>query len=101
RRSAWWHAPLFSSLVSSALDTLIFFSLAFATPFAVLDTLFGREDSSLPFPTPLLGAGPEVELWVSLGAGDFLVKLVLAGLLLAPYGALRRLLADRSTLRTA
>jgi uncharacterized PurR-regulated membrane protein YhhQ (DUF165 family) len=95
RRAAWWQAPLFSSLVSSALDTLIFFGLAFATPFAFLDTMLGREDGSLPFPTPLLGAGPEVELWVSLGAGDFLVKLALAGLMLAPYGMLRRLLADR------
>lgn len=96
RRSAWWHAPLFSSLVSSALDTLIFFSLAFAVPFAALDTVLGREDGSLPFPAPFLGVGPEVELWVSLAAGDFLVKLVLAGVLLAPYGALRRLLADRA-----
>jgi uncharacterized PurR-regulated membrane protein YhhQ (DUF165 family) len=96
RRSAWWHAPLFSSLVSSALDTVIFFSLAFAAPFAVLDTMFGREDGSLAFPAPFLGVGAEVELWVSLAAGDFLVKLVLAGILLAPYGALRRLLADRA-----
>ena len=98
RRSAWWHAPLFSSLVSSALDTIIFFGLAFAAPFAVLDTMFGRADGSLAFPAPLLGVGPEVELWLSLALGDFLVKLVLAGLLLAPYGALRRLLKDRIAL---
>jgi uncharacterized PurR-regulated membrane protein YhhQ (DUF165 family) len=95
RRGAWWHAPLFSSLVSSALDTLIFFSLAFATPFGVLDTGLGRADGSLAFPAPFLGVGPEVELWVSLAAGDFLVKLLLATFLLAPYGALRRVLADR------
>jgi queuosine precursor transporter len=96
RRSAWWHAPLFSSLVSSALDTLIFFSLAFAAPFVALDTMFGRPDGSLAFPAPFLGIGPEVELWVSLAAGDFLVKLLLAAVLLAPYGALRRLLTDRT-----
>jgi uncharacterized PurR-regulated membrane protein YhhQ (DUF165 family) len=95
RRGAWWQAPLFSSLVSSALDTLIFFGLAFAVPFSGLDTMFGRADGSLPFPAPLLGIGPEVELWMSLAAGDFLVKLLLAALLLAPYGALRRLLRDR------
>ncbi|MDT3707417.1 MAG: VUT family protein [Thiobacillus sp.] len=95
RRHPWWHAPLFSSLVSSALDTALFFSLAFAVPFAGLDTVFGRADGSLAFPAPLLGVGPEVELWVSLAAGDFLVKLVLAALCLAPYGALRRVLADR------
>jgi uncharacterized PurR-regulated membrane protein YhhQ (DUF165 family) len=95
RRSAWWHAPLFSSLVSSAVDTLIFFSLAFATPFAFLDTALGRADGSLAFLAPFLGIGPQVELWVSLAAGDFLVKLLLAALLLAPYGALRRVLSDR------
>jgi uncharacterized PurR-regulated membrane protein YhhQ (DUF165 family) len=95
RARPWWQAPLFSSLVSSALDTLIFFALAFAAPFAILDTMFGRADGSLSFPAPLLGVGPEVELWTSLAAGDFLVKLALAALCLAPYGALRRLLADR------
>ncbi|HEY0919543.1 VUT family protein [Devosia sp.] len=95
RLKPWWHAPLFSSLVSSALDTALFFSLAFAAPFAVLDTGLGRADGSLTFPAPLLGVGPEVDLWVSLAAGDFLVKLVLAALCLAPYGALRRVLADR------
>lgn len=100
RRSAWWHAPLFSSLVSSALDTVLFFGLAFALPFAFLDTGFGRADASLPFPTPLLGVGPDVPLWVSLGAGDFLVKLLLAGLMLAPYGALRRLIDDRGAAAT-
>jgi uncharacterized PurR-regulated membrane protein YhhQ (DUF165 family) len=96
RNGAWWQAPIFSSLVSSALDTILFFSLAFAAPFAALDTMFGREDGSLAFPAPLLGVGPEVELWVSLGVGDFLVKLVLAVLLLAPYKTLRGWLAGRS-----
>jgi queuosine precursor transporter len=95
RRGAWWHAPLFSSLAGSALDTLIFFSLAFATPFGFLNTGLGRADGSLPFPAPFLGLGPEVELWVSLAAGDFVVKVALAALLLAPYGVLRRVLADR------
>lgn len=101
RRSAWWHAPLFSSLVSSALDTVLFFGLAFAAPFVALDTMFGRADGSLTFAAPFLGVGPEVELWVSLAAGDFLVKLVLAGLLLAPYGALLRVLADRAAMARA
>jgi len=96
RRGRWWHAPLFSSLVSSALDTVIFFSLAMAPAFAGLDTMLGREDGSLAFPAPFLGFGPEVELWVSLGAGDFLVKLVLAALCLAPYGALRQWLTERT-----
>lgn len=101
RARPWWHAPLFSSLVSSALDTLVFFSLAFAASFALLDTALGRADGSLAFPAPLLGVGPEVELWMSLAAGDFLVKLTLAALCLAPYGALRRVLADRMVRQAA
>jgi queuosine precursor transporter len=95
RRGQWWQAPLFSSLVSSALDTLLFFSLAFAAPFAALDAMFGRADGSLDFPAPMLGVGAEVPLWVSLAAGDFLVKLLLALVCLAPYGALLRVISDR------
>jgi queuosine precursor transporter len=96
RNGAWWQAPMFSSLVSSALDTLIFFSLAMAPVFAGIDALFGMEDSSLPFPTPLLGVGFEMPLWVSLALGDFLVKLLLAVLLLAPYKSLRGWLTART-----
>lgn len=92
RHGAWWHAPMFSSLVSSALDTAIFFTLAMAPAFSGIDTFFGMEDSSLPFPAQLLGVGPEVELWQSLALGDFLVKLVLAVLMLAPYKTIRDLL---------
>lgn len=95
RNGAWWQPPMFSSLVSSALDTVIFFGLAMAPAFAGIDALFGMEDSSLAFPAPLLGIGPEVELWQSLALGDFLVKLVLAVLLLAPYKTVRDLVLRR------
>ncbi|SMQ86325.1 hypothetical protein SAMN06295905_3629 [Devosia lucknowensis] len=95
RNGAWWHAPMFSSLFSSALDTAIFFSLAMAPAFAGIDSFFGLEDSSLAFPAPLLGVGPEVELWQSLALGDFLVKLVMAVLMLAPYKTVRDLVLKR------
>ena len=95
RAAAWWRAPLLSSVVGSVLDTLIFFTLAFAAPFSIMDTAFGRSDGSLAFPAPFLGLGPEVELWTSLAAGDFVVKLLVAAALLAPYKVLRGLLADR------
>ncbi|UYN98433.1 MAG: queuosine precursor transporter [Devosia sp.] len=95
RDGAWWHAPMFSSLVSSALDTVIFFSLAMAPAFAGIDAAFGMEDSSLAFPAPLLGVGAEVELWQSLALGDFLVKLVMAVLMLAPYKSVRDLVLRR------
>lgn len=95
RNSAWWHAPMVSSLVSSALDTVIFFSLALAPAFAGIDLFFGREDGSLGFPAPLLGVGPEVELWQSLALGDFLVKLAMTVLMLAPYKTVRDLVLRR------
>jgi len=92
RRQAWWRPPLFSSVVSSALDTAIFFSVAFATIFAFMDTGLGLEDGSLAFPAPLLGFGMQVPLWVSLAVGDFCVKLMMGFAMLAPYGAMLSLL---------
>ena len=60
RRRAWWKPPLLSTLVGSALDTAVFFSLAF----------YGTD---MP--------------WVTLGLGDFAVKVVLAFLTLLPFRA--------------
>lgn len=85
RRGIWWRGPLLASLMGSAIDTLIFFSLAFAPVFAGLDLGFGRPDGSLGMPAALLGLGGPVPLWTSLACGDFLVKFLAAGLLLAPY----------------
>jgi len=85
RRGVWWRGPLVASLTGSAIDTLIFFSLAFAPVFAGLDLGFGRPDGSLPMPGALLGVGPQVPLWTSLAAGDFSVKFLAALVLLAPY----------------
>lgn len=86
RRGSWWRAPLTSTVVGSALDTVIFFALAFAAPFAFLDTGLGHADGSLAFPATLFGTS--VPLWVSLGFGDFCVKLAVGLVMLAPYGAL-------------
>ncbi|MCW5751626.1 MAG: VUT family protein [Alphaproteobacteria bacterium] len=61
RQGAWWRAPLVSSSAASALDTALFFSLAFA------------------------GTGVP---WVTLGLGDFAVKMALALLMLVPFRAL-------------
>lgn len=89
RNADWWKAPMISSLCGSVIDTILFFSLAMAPFFAGIDAYFGMEDSSLGFPAPLLGIGPEVELWQSLALGDFLVKALLAIAMLAPYKGLR------------
>lgn len=81
----WLLPPLTGSLLGSLLDTLIFFTIAFAPVLGFVDLLFGMEDGSLGFGAPWLGLGPEVPLWTSLATGDFLVKFLAALLLLAPY----------------
>jgi hypothetical protein len=92
----WWRAPLLSSLLGSVIDTMLFFSLAFAPAFSGIDFAFGMEDGSLGFAVPFLGLAGEAPLWASLAAGDFLVKLAVAAALLAPYGVLRARMADRA-----
>ena len=95
RRQQWWHAPLFSTLIGSVIDTALFFSLAFAARFAFLDTAIGMEDGSLGFPVPFMGG--EAPLWVSLAFGDFCVKMAIGLAMLAPYGALLRILKPAET----
>jgi len=88
RAGQWWQAPLISSLLGSALDTVIFFALAFAPLFGSLD--FGGADGSLGFGVPFLGMGMETPLWVSLAAGDFIVKIIVGLAMLLPYGFIAR-----------
>ncbi len=97
RRQAWWRAPLISTIIGSILDTVIFFSLAFAVSFAFLDTGFGLEDGSLAFPAAFFGT--EVPLWISLALGDLAVKLLIGLAMLAPYGALLPLLKPAEAAR--
>ncbi len=90
RTGRWWQAPFVSSLFGSALDTAIFFSIAFSASLSWIapqvDVAWANEA------LPLLGHGPVVPLWVSLGTADFLVKLALAVFALVPFRvALRRL----------
>ena len=101
RSPKWWRAPFISSMTGSVLDTLIFFSVAFAAPFALLDGAFGRTDGSLMMLAPYLGIGHQVPLWISLASGDFIVKTFVALTLLAPYRVLRTVIADRSVARVA
>lgn len=95
RAGAWWRAPLISSFLGSVVDTVIFFGIAFSARFAFIDQGFGMEDGSLAFGVPMLGIGAEVPLWVSLATGDFVVKMLVALALLAPYRLLRRMISDR------
>lgn len=61
RKAAWWQAPLVSSGLASAVDTAIFFSLAFA-------------GTGLP--------------WVTWAIGDYGAKIAMALILLLPFRAL-------------
>lgn len=69
RAGSWWRAPLVSSTIASAVDTLLFFSLAFY--------------------------GTDVP-WTTLLVGDFLVKLVIAFAMLGPFRVLMPAPAARS-----
>ncbi|MBU1175073.1 MAG: VUT family protein [Alphaproteobacteria bacterium] len=92
----WWRAPLVSSLFGSVVDSILFWGVAFSASFAFVDAVFGTADGSLGFAIPFWGVGPDVPLWVSLALGDFAIKLLIAAVLLVPYGALRRLISDRA-----
>lgn len=68
RKAAWWQAPLASSLLGSAVDTALFFSLAFAY-------------TGLP--------------WHTWAMGDFAAKLIMAAALLLPFRAAMRWIAPQ------
>ena len=91
RTGAWWRAPLVSSLVGGALDTALFFSIAFSGALAWIAQ--GVDVAWAGEPAPLLGVGPVAPLWVSLAVADFSVKTAIALLALAPFRTLSRKLA--------
>jgi uncharacterized PurR-regulated membrane protein YhhQ (DUF165 family) len=88
RGRAWWMPPFVSSVISSGLDTAIFFSIAFycgALPgfgLTISDTLAqaGIADQCIALP------------WMNLAVADYLVKLALAAIAIAPYGAILQLM---------
>jgi uncharacterized integral membrane protein (TIGR00697 family) len=93
RNGLWWKAPLISPVISSTLDTAIFFTFAFSAALTFLEP--GNDVSWATAPSPLLGIGPEAPFWVSLALGDWMVKLLLAVFALMPFR-----LAIRQTCRT-
>ncbi|MDD9743037.1 MULTISPECIES: queuosine precursor transporter [Marinovum] len=88
RAGRWWRAPLVSTLVGSALDTALFFTIAFSASV----TLFGAEaDAAINWAweaVPFLNTGPLAPLWVTLAFADWLVKLSLALIALIPFRAI-------------
>ena len=91
RDRAWWMPPFISSVISSGLDTAIFFSFAFycgvvpGLGLTISDVLgqFGIADECIALP------------WVNLAIADYLVKLALAAIAIAPYGAILALMRPR------
>ena len=85
RRQAWWRAPLVGSLIGSALDTIIFFSFAFAAFFV----FFGPNEPFALETAPILGVlSIEAPRWISRALGDCTVKMLVGLIMLLPYGAL-------------
>ncbi|MCJ7875032.1 queuosine precursor transporter [Phaeobacter sp. J2-8] len=88
RSGRWWRAPLISTLVGSALDTVLFFAIGFSAAI----TLFGAEaDSAIAWawePVPFMNVGAAVPLWVTLAFADWLVKLTVSLLALVPFRAI-------------
>lgn len=88
RGGRWWRAPLVSTLTGSALDTALFFTIAFSASV----TLFGADaDAAVSWawePMPFMTAGTVAPLWVTLAFADWLVKLTLALIALVPFRAI-------------
>ena len=74
RRRGWWQPPLFSSVIGSAADTLLFFALAFYA-------------TGMP--------------WVTLAIGDYAVKVGIALAMLAPWWVSLRAGVERNRIRGA
>lgn len=85
RDGSWWKAPLGSTLVSSTVDTAIFFTIAFSALFNGLSETATNEIIWAQDPAPFLTAGPEAPLWVSLAVADWGVKIAIALLALLPF----------------
>lgn len=86
RKGTWWRAPLASSLIGSSVDTLLFFTIAFSASLSFLEP--ENDVSWAGEVLPLLGAGPEAPLWVSLAVADWGVKLSIALIALLPFKAI-------------
>ena len=95
RRAEWWRAPLVSTLIGSTIDSVIFFTIAFAASLTFLEP--SSDVSWAAVSGPLLGSGPMVPLWVSLAVADWGVKFGIAVFGLLPF----RLIIAKFSIRVA
>jgi uncharacterized integral membrane protein (TIGR00697 family) len=86
RDGNWWRAPLVSSIISSAVDTIVFFSIAFSATLAGVFSAGANDEVSWAWhAAPFLTTGPDAPLWVSLAVADWGVKLAIAIVALIPF----------------
>ncbi len=85
RAGAWWRAPLISTLVSSTVDTALFFFIAFSMTFGVFGQAANDQVAWASDVVPFLTTGPDAPLWVSLAVADWSVKLAVALVALLPF----------------
>jgi len=71
RRFSWWKAPIISSTLASIVDTVLFFSIAFA-------------GTTVP--------------WMNLAVGDFGIKMLMALTLLIPFRAMMNIIRPQPEL---
>ena len=96
RSGAWWRAPLASTVIGSALDTAIFFTIAFSASITFFPAAANDEISWAWDSVPLLLVGSEAPLWVSLAIADWLVKMAIALIALVPFRIFSARLANMS-----
>jgi uncharacterized PurR-regulated membrane protein YhhQ (DUF165 family) len=76
-------------MIGTVIDTVLFFSIAFAPVFAFIGPNFDFATAS----APILGVmSTEAPRWISWALGDLVVKVVVGVVLLLPYGALMNVL---------
>ncbi|SEG29283.1 hypothetical protein SAMN04488045_2333 [Thalassococcus halodurans] len=85
RAGSWWRAPLVSSVIGSALDTALFFSIAFSQSISAFGEAADADINWAWDSVPLLLSGPEAPLWVTLALADWLVKMAIALIALIPF----------------
>ena len=83
RNKRWWKAPLISSFLGSATDTIIFFFIAFSASLTFLEP--SNDISWAVQKVTILGFFGFAPLWVSLALADFLLKMTLIIFSLIPF----------------
>jgi len=83
RRRSWWQAPLAAAICGSFLDTILFFSIAFAPFFAFIDIFTHSGNGSISGQTQLFGFS--MPIWFSFALGEFGVKFTTVFAMLLPY----------------